>query len=98
RPNGIVRMKTMGAVTRIDQPLLGQSFYNLLDYFDSVSQKRIGSTGFPNAVNPDAINSKAAFVDKFAEAAMERIHLMARILAEGPVKQLFWKIIELEAK
>jgi hypothetical protein len=98
RPNGVVRMKTMGALTRIDQPVLGQSFYNLLEYFDKVKQQRTGSTGFPNAVNPDAINAKAAFVDQYAEASMERIALMARILAETVVKPLFWKILELESK
>ncbi|TFH49614.1 MAG: hypothetical protein E4H01_03890 [Lysobacterales bacterium] len=77
---------------------MGAPFYSLLEYFDKVIQQRVGSTGFPNAMDPDAINSKAAFVDKFAEAAMERINLMARILAEGPVKAIFWKIMELEAK
>lgn len=98
RPNGIVRMKAMGAIQRIDQPVLGAPFYGLLEYFDTIAQKRVGATGFPNAVDPDAINAKAAFVDRYAEAAMERIHLMARILAEGPVKAIFWKIMELEAK
>lgn len=98
RPNGIVRTKAMGAIQRIDQPVLGAPFYGLLEYFDKVAQTRVGSTGFPNAVDPDAINAKATFVDKFAEAAMERINLMARILAEGPVKAIFWKIIELESK
>jgi hypothetical protein len=98
RPNGIVRAKAMNAVQRLDQPVLGAPFYGLLEYFDKVAQTRVGATGFPNAVDPDAINAKAAFVDRFAEAAMERIHLMARILAEGPVKQIFWKILELEAK
>lgn len=98
RPNGIVRMKTMNAVSRIDQPVLGQSFYNLLEYFDKIKQQRTGSTGFPNAVDPDAINAKAAFVDQYAEASMERIALMARILAETVVKPLFWKILELESK
>lgn len=98
RPNGIVRMKSMGAVQQLPNQLLGQPFYNLLDYFDKVKQQRTGSTGFPNAVDPDAINSKAAFVDKFAEASMERINLMARILAETCVKDIFWKILELVSK
>jgi len=63
-----------------------------------VKQNRVGATDFPNAVSPDAINAKATFVDAFRNAAMERVNLMARILAEGPVKQLFWKIIELTSK
>lgn len=98
RPNGIKRVKVLGAIKRIDKPLLGPSFYNMLEYFDKVKQNRIGSTDFPNAVDPDAINAKATFVDRFAEAAMERIALMARILAETCVKDIFWKLLELVSK
>ncbi len=98
RPNGIVRVKALGAVTQLPNQLLGQPFYNLLDYFDKVKQNRVGATDFPNAVDPDAINAKATFVDAFKNAAMERVNLMARILAETCVKDFFWKIIELSAK
>lgn len=98
RPGGVVRVKALGAVKRIDAPVLGQPAYALLEYLDRVKQNRIGVTDFPNAVDPDAINAKAAFVDAYRQAAQERVQLMARILAEGPVKQLFWKILELESK
>lgn len=98
RPNGVVRVKAMGSVKRIDNPLLGPPFYNLLDYLDKLSQSRVGATGFPNAVDPDAINAKATFVETFRNAALERITLMARILAETCVKDIMWKILELESK
>jgi hypothetical protein len=98
RPNGVVRVKAMGSVKRIDNPLLGQPFYNLLDYLDKVGQQRVGATGFPNAVDPDAINAKATFVETFRNAALERITLMARIFAETCVKQIMWKVLELESK
>ena len=98
RPNGIIRMRAMGAVQRLDNPLLGASFYSLLDYFDKMKQNRVGATDFPNAVDPDAINAKATFVEAFRNAALERVNLMARILAEGPIKELFYKIREVESK
>jgi len=98
RPNGVVRVKAMGSVKRIDNPLLGQPFYNLLDYLDKIKQNRIGATDFPNAVDPDAINAKATFVDAFKNAALERITLKGRIIAETAVKQMMWKILELESK
>ena len=98
RPNGIVRMKTMNAVTRLDTPLLGPPTFNLLEYLDKIKTNRIGATDFPNAVDPDAINSKATFVEAYRNAALERINLMARILAEGPVKAIFWKMLELISK
>jgi hypothetical protein len=98
RPNGIVRVKAMGSVKRMDNPLLGQPFYNLLEYLDRVKTNRVGATDFPNAVDPDAINAKATFVESFKNAALERITLMARILGETCVKEMMWRILELESK
>lgn len=98
RPNGIVRAKAMNAVQRLDNPLLGAPFYNLLEYFDRVKVNRVGSRDFGDAVDPDALNAKAHTAELVSNAAKERINLMARILAEGPVKALFWKILELVSK
>ena len=98
RPNGVVRVKAMGSVKRIDNPLLGQPFYNLLEYLDKVKQNRVGATDFPNAVDPDAINSKATFVETYRNAALERVNLMGRILGETGIKDAMWRILELESK
>jgi hypothetical protein len=98
RPNGIVRAKAMNAVQRLDNPLLGPSFYNLLEYFDTMKQNRVGARDFGQAVDPNALNAKAHTAELVASAAQERINLMARILAETVVKQMFWKILELISK
>ena len=98
RPNGIVRAKAMNAVTRLDNPLLGAPFYNLLEYFDKIKTNRVGSRDFGDAVDPDALNAKDHTAELVNNAAQERINLMARILAETVVKQIFWKILELVAK
>lgn len=98
RPNGIVRAKAMNAVQRLDNPLLGAPFYNLLEYFDRVKTNRVGARDFGDAVDPDALNAKAHTAELVRNAAQERINLMARIFAETVVKQLFWKILELICK
>lgn len=98
RPNGVVRVKALNSIRRIDNPLLGAPFYNLLEYLDKIKANRVGATDFPNAVSPDAINSKAAFVDAYKEGSTERIGLRARLIAETAIKQIFWKIIELSSK
>jgi hypothetical protein len=98
RPNGIVRAKAMNAVQRMDNPLLGAPFYNLLEYFDTMKQNRVGARDFGQAVDPNALNAKAHTAELVASAAQERINLMARILAETVVKQMFWKILELISK
>lgn len=98
RPGGVIRAKALGAVQQMNHQLLGVPFYNLLDYFDKIKQNRVGATDFPNAVDPDAINAKATFVDAFKSAALERIGLRARLMAETAVKQIFWKFLELTSK
>lgn len=98
RPNGIVRAKAMNAVQRLDNPLLGAPFYNLLEYFDRVKTNRVGARDFGDAVDPDALNAKAHTAELVRNAAQERINLMARIFAETVVKQMFWKILELISK
>jgi hypothetical protein len=98
RPNGIVRSKAMNAVQRMDNPLLGAPFYNLLEYFDRVKINRVGSRDFGDAVDKDALNAKAHTAEIVQNASQERINLMARLLAEGPVKALFWKMLELVSK
>jgi hypothetical protein len=98
RPGGIKRVKAMGSIKPIDTPLLGAPFYSLLEYFDQMKQNRTGVRDFGNAVNPDALNAKAHTAELVRDFAAERINLMARVLAEGPVKELFWKILELVSK
>lgn len=98
RPNGVVRMKAMNAVQRIDSPVLGAPAYNLLDYFDKVKVNRVGSRDFGDAVDADALNAKAHSAELAHSASQERINLMARIFAETVVKQMFWKIVELVSK
>lgn len=98
RPNGIVRTKVLGAVKRIDNPLLGAPFYNLLEYLDKVKVNRVGARDFGDAVDPNALNAKAHTAELVSNAAQERVNLMARILAETAVKDIFWKILELVCK
>jgi len=98
RPNGVVRVKALGAVKRIDNPLLGAPFYNLLEYLDKVKVNRVGARDYGDAVDPNALNAKAHTAELVSNAAQERINLMARIFAETAVKDIFWKILELECK
>jgi hypothetical protein len=98
RPNGIVRVKALGAVKRIDNPLLGAPFYSLLEYFDKIKTDRVGARSFGDAVDPNALNAKAHTAELVSNAAQERINLMARIFAETAVKDIFWKILELISK
>src|SRR4026209_547270 len=91
-------LKSMNAVQRLDNPMLGAPFYSLLEYFDRMKTNRVGARDFGDAVDPDALNARAHTAELVRNAAQERINLMARILAETVVKQIFWKILELVSK
>lgn len=98
RPGGIVRVKTLGAVKRIDSPLLGAPAYSLLEYLDKVKDQRIGVSPADFAADPNALNAKAHVAEIAQSSSMQRTTLIARILAETWIKPIFEKVIELAAK
>jgi len=98
RPGGGVRVKVLGAIRRMDNPVLGAPAYELLNYLDKIKQSRTGVVDFQDWVDPNVLNAKATTAEIAKSATTQRIELMARILAEGPVKALFWKIMELVSK
>ncbi len=98
RPGGGVRVKVLGAIKRLDNPVLGAPAYELLNYLDRIKQSRTGVVDFQEWVDPNVLNAKATTAEIAKSATTQRIELMARILAEGPVKDLFWKIMELVSK
>lgn len=98
RPGGIVRVKTLGAVKRIDTPLLGAPAFGLLEYLDKVKDQRIGVSPADFAADPNALNAKAHVAEIAQSSTMQRTTLTARILAETFIKKIFEKIIELAAK
>jgi hypothetical protein len=98
RPGGGVRVKVLGAIRRLDNPVLGPPAYELLNYLDRIKQSRTGVVDFQDWVDPNVLNAKATTAEIAKSATTQRIEMMARILAEGPVKALFWKIMELVSK
>jgi hypothetical protein len=89
-------VRLSGSTTRY----LGAPFYNLLEYLDKVgSESDWGYTGLRGRCRPERSQRKSSYaVDTFENASQERINLMARIIAETAVKEIFWKILELECK
>lgn len=98
RPGGVVRVKAIGSVKRIETPLLGQPAFQLLEYFDVVKENRVGVTRYNQGLDADSLNKTAHGIERIMGAAQQRIELIARILAETCLKELFWKILELISK
>jgi len=98
RPGGVIRTKVLGAVKRQDTPLLGAPAFEMLSYFDQVKESRVGKRTFAPGPNADILKGSATGAEVFKQWDSERTELIARILAETAVKQMFWKILELVSK
>ena len=98
RPGGVVRSKVLGAVKRLDTPALGMPAYQLLEYLDTVKESRVGKRTFAPGPDANILSGTATGAEIYKTWDSERTLLIARVLAETLVKDLFWKILELSAK
>ena len=96
---GVVRIKSQGAVQQLAvQPVAGQAF-PMLQYLDSIQQKRTGVTEASQGLDPSILqNVTAAAVASMQQSAAGKIEMIARIFAETGVKSLFQGILHLLCK
>ena len=96
---GIVRIKSQGAVQQLAvQPVAAQAF-PMLQYLDSIQQKRTGVTEASQGLDPSILqNVTAAAVASMQQSAAGKIEMIARIFAETGVKSLFQGILHLLCK
>ena len=91
RPSGIVRVKTLGAVKRLDQPVLPQTSFDFLAVLDKAKEERTGVSSNTKGLNEGALASHTSgvAVNQVLSAAEQRVELIARVFAETGVKELF---------
>jgi hypothetical protein len=91
RPHGAVRVKTPGAVTRLDTPQLGATAFQMLEYVDRQREKRTGVSERTQGLDPSALgpNTHTGAVNQVMTAAQQRIELIARVFAETGLTDLF---------
>lgn len=98
-PNGIVRMKTPGAVQALTVPPTAAQSFPMLDYMDQVLQKRSGVTQTSQGLDPNILqNTTATAIAAMQQAGSGRIEMVARIFADTGVKDLFSGIFHLLCK
>jgi hypothetical protein len=97
RPGGVVRVKSPGAVTRLDTPALEPYSFEMLKYIDGIRESRAGVTKYSQGMNDNALTSHttATAVNQVMTAAQSRVELIARNFAETGVKDLMITIYEL---
>lgn len=96
---GVIRVKSPQAIGQLAvQNMSGQSF-PMLQYLDSVQQKRTGVTDMSQGLDANILqNVTAAAVASMQQAGAGKIELIARLFAEGGVKELFEGILHLVSK
>ena len=98
-PGGVVRLKSPTALVPIQvSSIAGQSF-PMLQYFDTVQQKRTGVSDSQQGLDPNVLaNVTAAAVAAVTSAQQGKLELIARLFAETGVKDLFKGILHLVCK
>jgi hypothetical protein len=96
---GVIRVKSPQALGQLAvQNMSGQSF-PMLQYLDQVQQKRTGVTEMSQGLDANVLqNVTAAAVASMQQAGAGKIELIARLFAEGGVKELFEGILHLVTK
>lgn len=95
RPGGVVRVKQMGAVGRLDQgaPDIGTSM-QLMEYMQQDMENKTGWTRYSQGNDNKNLNETATGVNIITNRADMRLDLIARNFAEGFV-ELFKQVLKL---
>ena len=98
-PNGVVRMKSQGAVQALTVPPTAAQSFPMLDYMDNVLQKRSGVTQTSQGLDANILqNTTATAIAAMQQAGSGRLEMIARIFADTGVKDLFSGIFHLLCK
>jgi hypothetical protein len=102
RPGGVVRMKSVGALTPIPTVPVAADAYTMIAYVDNVREQRTGVQRFAPGPGADALNNAytdtATGANIVESASQERLELIARTFAETGVKRAFRRTLELVCK
>jgi hypothetical protein len=91
RPGGIVRVDgdPGSGILPLSHPPLPASSFGMVEYMDSMKEKRTGITAYNQGLDSNSLNKTATGVQQIMTAAQQRVELVARTFAETGVKELF---------
>ncbi len=91
----IIRQRAPGMVTPLETPFVGQNAFPMIEYADSVLEKRTGVSLQSMGLDADALQSTTQLaVMQQISGSQGRVELLARILAEG-LRKVFRIILRL---
>jgi hypothetical protein len=96
---GVVRVKNPAAIGQLSIPPVAAQSFPMLQYLDQIQEKRTGVSMASQGLDPNILqNTTATAVAAMQNAAASKVELMARMFAEGGVRDMFKKILHLLCK
>lgn len=96
RPGGIIRSTGgVDAVQPLSVPDMTAGALQMIEYTDSVKEKRTGQTAYNQGLDADSLNKTATGISKIMQAGNDRLELVARVFAETGFKRAFRRILHL---
>lgn len=95
RIGGVVRIKSAGAVGPLITANVAQSALEGIEFMDSRRELRTGITRYNQGLDADSLNKTATGVSKIMSAGDRRKVMMARIMAETGIKDLFKLLLKI---
>lgn len=94
RAGGVIRQRDVNAVTEQVIPFSAGASMPMLEYVQGMRENRTGVSRTSQGLNPDSMNNTATGRAMDMSAAMQRVELIARIIAETLVKPIFQGILK----
>jgi hypothetical protein len=95
RVGGIKRVKQIGASREITVPFTAGASFQMVEYVDAMSQRRVGSQMADQAMDADTLNKSATAASIADNRSFAKTKLYARLFAEQFMKRLFKRILKL---
>ena len=94
RAGGVIRQRQADAISEQVIPFSAGASMPMLEYVQGMRENRTGVSRQSQGLNPDSLNNTATGRQIDMSASMQRIELIARIIAETLVKPIFQGILK----
>lgn len=95
-PGGVIQVNQLGQIREVQTPFVAAESYQMMEYQDTVAEKRTGVSRQSMALDPEALSNQTATGQMLAQSASySKIELYARNIAEIGLKRLFRCVLKL---
>jgi hypothetical protein len=95
RIGGVVRMKQPGMAGPLVTNVVAEQALQGIEFMDTRRELRTGITRYNQGLEADSLNKTATGVSKIMTASQQRMQMVARVMAETGVKDLFKLLLKL---